>query len=71
MREWIMARPDEATSDMHHDAYCKGELIRCKDCKYWKKSELIGGDMICDYTYFNKYYRNADDFCSKAERKEE
>ena len=52
-------------------AYEQGELIRCKDCKYWKKSELLGGDMICDYAYFHKYYRNADDFCSKAERKEE
>lgn len=49
----------------------KEKLIRCKDCKYWKKSELIVVDMICDYTYFHKYHRNADDFCSKAERKEE
>ena len=43
----------------------KGELIRCKDCKYWswdaagcKKHNGI----IC---------ADADDYCSRAERKEE
>ena len=53
-------------------AYEQGELIRCKDCKHWRihisdaetcgeRFEIDGSELITD----------ADDFCSRAERKEE
>ena len=63
MKEWIMARPDEATKDMLRDAFCTGELIRCKDCKYWWNQIDR-----CEMTGLVMY---EDDYCSDAERKEE
>ena len=50
------------------DLVCLGkdklkELIRCKDCKYYRKNRFV-----CDLT---KYASTEDDFCSWAERKEE
>lgn len=58
------------------------ELIRCKDCKYWLPHSQFGNDEYYDeyYDYCGRlvpdddYYaftRNADDFCSRAKRKEE
>ena len=41
----------------------KAELIRCKDCKNYRKDRFV-----CDLT---KYASTEDDFCSWAERKEE
>lgn len=43
---------------------CVGELIRCKDCKYWTKP--YGWNGFCDHGI----PAEADDFCSWAERKE-
>ena len=42
-------------------AYDAGELIRCKDCKYWN-----GSGKYCDYEMSGL----ENDFCSWAERKE-
>ena len=58
----------------------EGELIRCKDCKYWLPHSQFGFDEdneeFYDYCELlvpdDDYYaitRNADDFCSRAERK--
>ncbi len=43
------------------------ELIRCKDCKYYAKGK------IKSYCYFDDdcYVWDDNDFCSRAERKEE
>ena len=58
------------------------ELIRCKDCKYWMPHSQLGFDedneeyhdycrrLVPDDEYY-AFTRNADDFCSRAERKEE
>ena len=44
-----------------------GELIRCKDCKYYRWES----DM-CDYPYATaQNVVHEDDFCSKAERRKE
>lgn len=50
-----------------------GELIRCKDCKYYR-----GGDCWHEENNDGKiYYQsvinepNPDDYCSRAERREE
>ena len=40
------------------------EVVRCKDCEYW----LNYG--VCDlHTEVNAVWMDADDFCSKGERK--
>lgn len=44
---------------------CKGEVVRCKDCKHYRTRwvgfcELIGNENI---------HREDDDFCSRGERK--
>ena len=43
-------------------------VIRCKDCKYWQKSVINYNEYVC---YWGGYVKQEDDFCSRAERKEE
>lgn len=57
-------------------------VVRCKDCKYWLPHSQFGFDedneeyhdycelLVPDDDYY-AITRNADDFCSRAERKEE
>ena len=59
-----------------------GDLVRCKDCKYWLPHSQFGFDedneeyhdycerLVPDDDYY-AFTRNADDFCSRAKRKEE
>lgn len=53
--------------------YDAGELIRCKDCKYFTRDTITGvtipGSEYCIFTMNNRI--EEDDFCSRAERKEE
>lgn len=64
MTEWIFERPDGFESDAKHDAFCKGELVRCKDCKH-----RIGEahNVRCKKFYGMGGY---DDYCSYGERKD-
>jgi len=39
------------------------QIVRCKDCKHWTRFECF-----CDVHILSP--KQADDFCSKAERKE-
>ena len=41
-----------------------GELIRCRDCKYWSD------DITQDCVQNNTIHWKADEFCSKAESRE-
>ena len=42
------------------------EVVRCKDCEYW--DEVHG---VCDlHTEVNGVWMDAEDFCSKGERRE-
>lgn len=49
------------------------ELIRCKDCKYFTRDSITGvtipGTEYCIFTMNNRIEEN--DYCSRAERKEE
>lgn len=66
MREYIFERPDEAESTAKRDANYRGELVRCKECKFlrltgnvWKcQNRLVM--MLCE----------PNDYCSRAERNE-
>ena len=51
-----------------------GELIRCKDCKFSKAYYHGSESNLGMFTYLctqGLYGMNADDYCSRAERKEE
>ena len=43
-----------------------GQLIRCKDCKHYDSEH----EVCCVYISY-RFAKNADDYCSDAERKEE
>lgn len=56
------------------------EIVRCKDCKHWMPHSQLGYDednetyhdycknLIPEDEYY-AFYRNADDYCSRAERR--
>lgn len=44
------------------------EIVRCKDCKYYKLSKH-DGTFTCHYVIGAILRRNSDEFCSRAERK--
>ena len=51
------------------------EIIRCRDCKYYRPAERLGMKLPPDCGYFSvgKYLDtdlSPDDFCSRAERRE-
>lgn len=50
-----------------------GELVRCKDCKWFDMSDIAGTiEPICyRCKRFARTYRYADDFCSYGERRKE
>ena len=48
------------------------EVVRCKDCKHWYEPEgvclkIYSDGAVSPYAW---QYRNADDFCSYGERKD-
>lgn len=70
--EWIRFREminDEPTIDAV-------EVVRCKDCRWYKKWKTIGrDDGYCGYARMTRdglqyINTNADDFCSYGERSE-
>lgn len=46
------------------------EIVRCKDCKYWRKY-IKETKRYIPYCEFNAIYTKSDEFCSRAERREE
>ena len=49
------------------------EIIRCKDCRWYKKERGWHGIeyTVCKLSPINRPIREEDDFCSRAERREE
>lgn len=46
------------------------EVVRCKDCKYYKEGKLLGPTRFCYYYHIGTGLNTADDeFCSKGERR--
>jgi hypothetical protein len=46
------------------------EIIRCKDCKFWRTYAYIKGKpKFLPKCGFNQIYVNGEDFCSRAERR--
>ncbi len=51
-------------------------VVRCRDCKHWKKGDFMGGDTPDSLEYGGgcplvRFARYESDFCSKGERKED
>ena len=47
------------------------EIIRCKDCKYWREHKYAKETKrYIPFCGFNAIYTKSDDFCSRAERRE-
>ena len=71
MKEYIVPLSEDEAFYGYKDVAV--ELIRCKDCKYWYAGENINYcRKFWDDDGEPKLYRcTADDFCSRAERKEE
>jgi hypothetical protein len=58
--------------------YCKDvvQVVRCKDCKWWKVSELLAPNCFCfrlmdGYGHHVGYNVSEDDYCSHGERRED
>lgn len=75
--EWIISLDDDLKD---HDELFVGNvrdgdvLIRCKDCKFNKAYYHGSESNLGMFTYLctqGLYVMNADDYCSRAERKEE
>ena len=46
------------------------EIIRCKDCKYWRERKYAKETKrYIPFCGFSAIYTQADDYCSKAERR--
>ena len=50
----------------------QSEIVRCKDCKYWREHKYAKETKrYIPFCGFNAIYTKSDDFCSRAERREE
>lgn len=77
MREYIVSTDKEYEFEMGRFEELQ-ELIRCKDCVFWKNYCRVVDGVRSDHVCSKKreldgtmYRTKADDFCSQAERKEE
>lgn len=71
MRELIIpVGDDECTRKIERVYGIRGELIRCKDCKYFHLYEVKSVTLsLCERKRMNAIEMDADDYCSRAERK--
>ena len=64
MKEYIMEVADSGMVTK-----VKQEIVRCKDCEYYRKPSF--GFTFGECTYGSTWYpTNEDDYCSKGKRKE-
>ena len=45
-------------------------VVRCEDCKWWRKIDGGGDLKFCTYVIGADFVRKEDDYCSRGERKE-
>ena len=65
MQDMHQAEVEKAFELGREDA--KAEIIRCKDCKYYKAYEYTG-ELACHYVIGGTVVRNLNDFCSRGEK---
>lgn len=66
-REFIITCVNEKDADQIEREYPNSELVRCKDCKWFRDSNGIDGFCYCD-----RIYRRCGThwFCADGERRE-
>ena len=83
-RDWVDSHGDVHTPDEMPEYRAIEALptvdavsvVRCRDCRYWKKDHVLDGytlfkgHMVCTYAIANSFVRHPEDFCSKGEREE-
>ena len=63
---------EEAVRRIEQLPSAQPEIIRCKDCKYYREYGYVNGKpKFLPKCTFSSIYVNVDDFCSKAERREQ
>ena len=47
------------------------EVVRCKDCKYWDRTECIDGDCFCEKMFGRNmgYFTKENWYCAEGEKK--
>lgn len=45
-------------------------VVLCRECEYWKQWDNTT-HYLCTYVAGEKFIRNAEDFCSRGEKREE
>lgn len=62
---------DIAIKALEQEPSAQPEIIRCKDCKYWREHKYAKETKrYIPFCGFNAIYTKSDDFCSRAERRE-
>ena len=46
-------------------------VVMCGECKYWELSKIEPPFHVCTYVCGATFVRNAEDFCSRGEKREE
>ena len=70
--DWQTERMERDKSILMSLPTVEPETIRCRDCKYYREYGYVNGQpKFLPRCTFSAIYVNADDFCSKAERREE
>lgn len=47
-------------------------IIRCGECRHYREGEIFGKKItLCKRREYDSMYTEPDDFCSRAERREE
>lgn len=46
------------------------EVVRCKDCDYFKKCKEVEGVSWTGFCRYGDFHTDEDDFCSRGKRKE-
>lgn len=70
MKTWDAVYQECQTDDGQIHAMRMGLLIRCKDCKYYSYG-TIEGKHLCMSVKYRFTPTAEDEWCSRAERKEE
>ena len=68
-KDYIIELREEEADELMNEHWV-GELVRCKDCKWWHESETNNGFGDCGQAN-GITLKSSDWFCADGERKEE
>ena len=75
MKKMVALYQDEVVPDLREQLENRVEVVRCKDCKYYREGKIWEGIKFCFRLQGSDgepvgYNFSADDFCSRGERKD-